>query len=140
MHSYRSHKVCYLCLGPIGDFCIGDGKMYNYTRDASRCLAILSINTSRLFAEGSVIPPEHHLMLVNFHRECIGDPKKSPVGPSHYEAIFDLVRSMFVHKFPHKPLHCRRLNQPPAITSMSISRRVLWCLITALETYILRFE
>ena len=32
-----------LCLGPIGDFCIGDGEMYNYTRDASRCLAILSI-------------------------------------------------------------------------------------------------
>ena len=35
-----------LCLGPIGDFCIGDGEMYNYTCDASRCLAILSINTS----------------------------------------------------------------------------------------------
>ena len=34
------------CLGPIGDFCIGDGEMYNYTRDASRCLAILSINAS----------------------------------------------------------------------------------------------
>ena len=73
-----------LCLGPIGDFCIGDGEMYNYTRDASRCLAILSINTSRLFAKGSVIPNEHRLMLVNFHRECIGDAKKSPVGPSHY--------------------------------------------------------
>ena len=72
-----------LCLGPIGDFCIGDGEKNNYTRDASRCLAILSINTSRLFAEGSVIPPEHLLMLVNFHRECIGDAKKSPVGPSH---------------------------------------------------------
>ena len=70
-----------LCLGPIGDFCIGDGEKNNYTRDASRCLAILSINTSRLFAEGSVIPPEHRLMLVNFHRECIGDAKKSPVGP-----------------------------------------------------------
>ena len=54
--------------------------MYNYTRDASRCLAILSINTSRLFAEGSVIPPEHRLMLVNFHRECIGDAKKKPSG------------------------------------------------------------
>ena len=36
----------HLCLGPIGDFCIGDGEMYNYTRDASRCVAILSINTS----------------------------------------------------------------------------------------------
>ena len=72
-----------LCLGPIGDFCIGDGEKNNYTRDASRCLAILTINTSRLFAEGSVIPPEHRLMLVNFHRECIGDAKKSPVGPSH---------------------------------------------------------
>ena len=71
------------CLGPIGDFCIGDGEKNNYTRDASRCLAILSINTSRLFAEGSVIPPEHRLMLVNFHRECIGDAKKSPVGPRH---------------------------------------------------------
>ena len=35
-----------LCLGPTGDFCIGDGEMYNYTRDASRCLAILSISTS----------------------------------------------------------------------------------------------
>ena len=31
----------------------------------------------RLFAEGSVIPPEHRLMLVNFHRECIGDAKKA---------------------------------------------------------------
>ena len=72
-----------LCLGPIGDFCIGDGEMYSYTRDASRCLAILSINTSRLFTEGSVIPPEHRLMLVNFHPECIGDAKKSPVGPRH---------------------------------------------------------
>ena len=30
----------------------------------------------RLFTEGSVIPPEHRLMLVNFHRECIGDAKK----------------------------------------------------------------
>ena len=59
-----------------------DGDMYNYTRDASRCLAILSINTSRLFTEDLVIPPEHRLMLVNFHRECIGDAKKSPVGPS----------------------------------------------------------
>ena len=75
--------ICSLCLGPIGDFCIGDGEMYSYTRDASRCLAILSINTSRLFTEGSVIPPEHRLMLVNFHRECIGDAKKSPVGPRH---------------------------------------------------------
>ena len=35
-----------LCLGPIGDFYIGDGEMYNYTRDACRCIAILSINTS----------------------------------------------------------------------------------------------
>ena len=35
-----------LCLDPIGDFCIGDGEMYNYSCDASRCLAILSINTS----------------------------------------------------------------------------------------------
>ena len=31
----------------------------------------------RLFAEGSVIPPEHRLMLVNFHRECIGNAKKA---------------------------------------------------------------
>ena len=31
----------------------------------------------RLFAEGSVIPPEHRLILVNFHRECIGDAKKA---------------------------------------------------------------
>ena len=31
----------------------------------------------RLFTEGSVIPPEHRLMLVNFHRECIGDAKKA---------------------------------------------------------------
>ena len=31
----------------------------------------------RLFAEGSVIPPEHRLMLVNFHPECIGDAKKA---------------------------------------------------------------
>ena len=30
-----------------------------------------------LFAEGSVIPPEHRLMLVSFHRECIGDAKKA---------------------------------------------------------------
>ena len=74
---------CSLCLGPIGNFCIGDGEKNNYTRDASRCLAILSINTSRLFTEGSLIPLEHRLMLVNFHRECIGDAKKSPVGPSH---------------------------------------------------------
>ena len=56
-----------LCLGPIGDFCIRDGEMYNYTRDASRCLAILSINTSssdeknwlamawRMFAKASPI-------------------------------------------------------------------------------------
>ena len=58
--------------------------MYSYTYDASRCLAILSINTSRLFTEGSVIPPEHRLMLVNFHRECIGDAKKSPVALRHY--------------------------------------------------------
>ena len=71
---------CDLCLGPIGDFCIGDGEKNNYTRDASRCLAILSINTSRLFAKGSVIPPEHRLMLVNFHPECIGDAKKRPSG------------------------------------------------------------
>ena len=78
-----------LCLGPIGDFCIGDGEKNNCTRDASRCLAILSINTSRLFAEGSVIPPEHRLMLVNFHRECIGDAKKSPVGPSHKESFME---------------------------------------------------
>ena len=34
-------------------------------------------STTRLFAEGSVIPPEHRLMLVNFHRECIGDAKKA---------------------------------------------------------------
>ena len=70
---------CVLMPGSIGDFCIGD---------ASRCLAISSINTSRLFAEGSVIPPEHRLMLVNFHRECIGDAKKSPVGPSHYARAY----------------------------------------------------
>ena len=31
----------------------------------------------RLFAEGSIIPPEHRLMLVNFHPECIGDTKKA---------------------------------------------------------------
>ena len=31
----------------------------------------------RLFAEGSVIPPEHRLMLVSFHPECIGDAKKA---------------------------------------------------------------
>ena len=31
----------------------------------------------RLFAESSVIPPEHRLMLVNFHRECISDAKKA---------------------------------------------------------------
>ena len=31
----------------------------------------------RLFAEGSIIPPEHRLMLVNFHRDCIGDAKKA---------------------------------------------------------------
>ena len=31
----------------------------------------------RLFAEGSVIPPEHRLMLVNFHPECISDAKKA---------------------------------------------------------------
>ena len=31
----------------------------------------------RLFAEGLVIPPEHRLRLVNFHRECIGDAKKA---------------------------------------------------------------
>ena len=36
-------NIAILCLGPIGDFCIGDGEMYNYARDASRCLAILSI-------------------------------------------------------------------------------------------------
>ena len=76
-----------LCLGPIGDFCIGDGEMYSYTRDVSRCLAILSINTSRLFMEGSVIPPEHRLMLVNFHRECISDAKKRPVGPRHFSYL-----------------------------------------------------
>ena len=29
----------------------------------------------RLFTEGSVIPPEHRLMLVSFHRECIHDTK-----------------------------------------------------------------
>ena len=40
------NPVCPLCLGPIGDFCIGGHEMYNYTHDASRCLAILSINTS----------------------------------------------------------------------------------------------
>ena len=53
---------------------------------------ILSINTSRLFAEGSVIPPEHRLMLVNFHRECIGDAKKSPVGPRHKLANHQIRR------------------------------------------------
>ena len=64
--------------GSHGDFCIGDGEMYSYTRYASQCLAILSvINTSRLFTEGSVIPPEHRLMLVNFHRKCIGNAKKA---------------------------------------------------------------
>ena len=31
----------------------------------------------RLFTEGSVIPPEHRLMLVIFHPECIGDTKKA---------------------------------------------------------------
>ena len=31
----------------------------------------------RFFAEGLFIPPEHRLMLVNFHRECIGDAKKA---------------------------------------------------------------
>ena len=31
----------------------------------------------RLSVEGSVIPPEHRLMLVKFHRECIGDAKKA---------------------------------------------------------------
>ena len=36
-----------------------------------------SCHEFRLFAEGSVIPPEHRLMLVNFHRECIGDAKKA---------------------------------------------------------------
>ena len=30
-----------------------------------------------LFAEGSVIPPEHRLMLVSFHWECISDTKKA---------------------------------------------------------------
>ena len=70
------------CLGAIGDFCNDDDEKINYTHDASRCLAILIINTSRLFIEDLVIPPEHRLMLVNFHRECIGNTKKSPVGPS----------------------------------------------------------
>ena len=51
-HNGTSMKIQTLCLGPIGDFCIGDGEMYSYTRDASRCLAILSINTSRLFTQG----------------------------------------------------------------------------------------
>ena len=63
---------------PLGIFCIGDCEMYSYTRYASRCLAILSINTRRLFTKGSVIPPEHRLMLVNFNRECISDAKKKP--------------------------------------------------------------
>ena len=77
--------------------------MYNYTCDASRCLAILSINTSRLFAEGPVISLEHRLMLVNFHRECIGNAKKSPVGPSHKQHqnptdnISDSVCAFFHH-------------------------------------------
>ena len=43
----------------------------------------------RLFAEGSVIPPEHRLMLVNFHPECISDAKKSPVGPRHMSCYFN---------------------------------------------------
>ena len=30
-----------------------------------------------LFSEGSVIPPEHHLMFVSFHPECIGSAKKA---------------------------------------------------------------
>ena len=46
----------------------------------------------RLFTEGSVIPPEHHLMLVNFHWECIGNAKKSPVGPRHYAVSSPLGR------------------------------------------------
>ena len=78
------------------DFCLGDGEMYSYTRDASRCLAILSINTSRLFTEGSVIPPEHRLMLVNFHRECIGDAEKSPVGLRHNKNDNDASDTSFV--------------------------------------------
>ena len=49
---------------------IGDGEMYNYTRDASRCLAILSINTSssdekidlRWFGECSPKHRRHSLM------------------------------------------------------------------------------
>ena len=35
----------------------------------------------RLFAEGSFIPPEHCLMLVNFHRKCIGDAKRTQWDP-----------------------------------------------------------
>ena len=89
--------------------------MYSYTRDASRCLAILSINTSRLFTEGSVIPPEHRLMLVNFHRECIGDTKKSPVGPRHYQCkvcdkCFSHSGNLAVHMHIHtgdKPYQCK---------------------------------
>ena len=103
-----------LCLGPIGDFCIGDGEKNNYTRDASQCLAILSINTSRLFAEGSVIPPEHRLMLVNFHRECIGDAKKSPVGPSH--------KHIQCHVWPSfSKLCCRSPDQTPDHTYSGLS-------------------
>ena len=86
-----------LCLGPIGDFCIGDGEKNNYTRDASRCLAILSINTSRLFAEGSVIPPEHRLMLVNFHRECIGDAKKKPSGTEPLDIVLLFYYSVWIY-------------------------------------------
>ena len=46
----------------------------------------------QLFAEGSVIPPEHRLMLVNFHQECIGDAKK---------AQWDQAISDFHHRNTH---------------------------------------
>ena len=97
--------VMCLCeyLGPIGDYChrtMVKSILFHAIDFPIELFDSVSINTTRLFTEGSVIPPEHRLMLVNFHRECIGDAKKSPVGPRHELFVFsiELCKSSFSPK------------------------------------------
>ena len=54
----------------------------------------------QLFAEGSVIPPEHRLMLVNFHRGCIGDAKEAQWDRAiHNELASKLVKGINMYGF-----------------------------------------
>ena len=120
--NWLPRMILSLCLGPIGDFRIGDGEKNNYTRDASRCLVILSINTSRLFAEGLVIPLEHRLMLVNFYRECIGDAKKKPSG----------TEALGAHA-THKPLSRKVFHINKLILSWCVHMCTLWNKLKVIE-------